>query len=149
MMRVNLDAALRPHKCIDCGMFAFYRNTNDYREVYGWQRNNIQKEDFVVHEGDMVQFACYLNVYDVQASVGFYGPPGLSHGQKNMWGSMPSLTQRRRCGKFIEYVPGRLPSDLVEEKRQKWNSRMRKATLLLVALTALSTAVTAIMTIIR
>ena len=98
-------------RCVDCGMLSFHIDTNDYREIYMSQRGEMREHDILFrpqdHEGVL---ACYQDVYDVRASV---GTPGDSYA----WVGLPALTRLRRCRKFIRHVQGRLPSDLVIERR--------------------------------
>ena len=116
-------------------MLSFHRNTNDYREVYRPQRVQTLAEGIMrLDSDDYVALACYRNVDDLEAKV------ERTHSTRSQfWTDLGVITQDRRCSKFIEYLPGRLPSDFVKNQRLRWDWRIRVATLAAVAAAAVWT----------
>lgn len=124
-MEIRIPWIRRKVKCVDCGMLSFHRNTNDYREVYRPQRVQALAEGIMCLDlDDDVTLACYRNVDDLEAKV-----ERTYTTRPQFWTDLGVITQERRCRKFIEYLPGRLPSHLVENQRIKLNWRIRIATL--------------------
>lgn len=133
-------------KCIDCGMFVFHKDTDDYREMYGWVRESAQKEggSYLAYEGEG-RTVCYLNVYDMPKSM---GQPDVSY-DKSFWYDLSPLLTPRRCSKFIAHIPGRMAWHLLKDKRRRRASQVSLITMAAVMMTALATTIIAVLTLLK
>ncbi len=126
-------------------MFVLHRGTNEYREIRQVQRDMIRNHGrlnvpSLPKVGDHVATpACYLSKIElIRLPHRDRSSDDLRHVIRT-WGGITMIAEKRRCSGFIKYLAGRLPVDLIRERRETRDRWIRSLTLVAVMLTAVFT----------